>query len=84
MELRRAKEHEDAGSEHPALEIEQEAGEPGEADDEDAVAKELALRRTRMERRARAGTNSSSSLSTEGVGVCSSHSVKCLKIRRLQ
>ena len=40
LELRRTKEHEDAGSEHPALEIEQEAG---EADDEDAVAKELAL-----------------------------------------
>ena len=40
LELRRAKEHEDAGSENPALEIEQEAG---EADDEDAVAKDLAL-----------------------------------------
>ena len=43
LELRRAEEHKDAGSEHPALEIEQEAGEAGDADDEDAVAKELAL-----------------------------------------
>ena len=40
LELRRAKEREDAGSVNPALKIEQETG---EADDEDAVAKELAL-----------------------------------------
>ena len=43
LELRRAEEREDAGSEHPALEIEQESGEAGDSDDEDAVAKELAL-----------------------------------------
>ena len=43
LELRRAEERKDAGSEHPALEIGQEAGEAGDADDEDAVAKELAL-----------------------------------------
>ena len=43
LELRRAEEREDAGSEHPALEIEQESGQAGDEDDEDAVAKELAL-----------------------------------------
>ena len=43
LELRRAEEREDAGSEHPALEIEQESGAAGDADDEDAVAKEVAL-----------------------------------------
>ena len=42
-ELRRAVEREDAGSEHPVLEIEQESGEPGGADDEDAAAMEVAL-----------------------------------------
>ena len=43
LELRRAKEREDAGSVNRALEIEQETGEAGDADNEDAVAKELAL-----------------------------------------
>ena len=43
LELRRAEEREDAGAEHSALEIEQESGEANDADDEDAVAKELAL-----------------------------------------
>ncbi len=42
-ELRRAEEREDAGSEHTALEIEQESGQAGDEDDEDADAKELAL-----------------------------------------
>ena len=43
LELHRAEEREDSGSDHPAMEIEQESGEVGDADDEDAVAKELAL-----------------------------------------
>ena len=42
-ELHRAEEREDAGSERPVLEIEQESEEPGDADDEDAVAKKIAL-----------------------------------------
>ena len=41
--LCRAEEREDVGSARPVLEIEQESEDSGDADDEDAVAKELAL-----------------------------------------
>ena len=43
QELRRAEDHQDAGFEQPVLDIEQEPEKPGDADDEDAVAKEVAL-----------------------------------------
>ena len=42
-DLRRAERREDAGSEHPVLELEQGSEERSDADDEDAVAKEIAL-----------------------------------------
>ena len=42
-DLRQGEEREDAGSERPILEIEQESEEPGDADNADAVAKEIAL-----------------------------------------
>ena len=42
-DLRRAERREDAGSEHPVLELEQRSEERSDADDEDAVAKEIAL-----------------------------------------
>ena len=41
--LGRAEEREDGESERPVLDIEHESGEPGDEDDEDAVAKEIAL-----------------------------------------
>ena len=41
--LWQGEEREDARSERPVLEIEQQSEEPGDADDEDAVAKEVAL-----------------------------------------
>ena len=42
-DLRRAERREDAGSEHPVLELEQGSEERNDADDEDAVANEIAL-----------------------------------------
>ena len=42
-DLRRAERREDTGSEHPVLELEQGSEERSDADDEDAVAKEIAL-----------------------------------------
>ena len=42
-DLRRAERCEDAGSEHPVLELEQRSEKRSDADDEDAVAKEIAL-----------------------------------------
>ena len=80
QELRGAEDPEDAGMEPSVPEIGRDAGEPGDPDEEDAVAKELAT--NAMERRGRPETNSSYPWSIGEVGARSSHSVRCWKIRR--